>query len=110
MAISHSLIVSAEQRGSPSCQWECRPCSDRLALVLFRKVGPLVAARDSARRPLLVSLNASPPEGTTTDEMRSALAGFSGRRELVVIEGAKHGLPLKAARQLPEALAKFLNY
>ena len=48
-------------------------CAQRLPLLLQRQIVPMLCARDGKNRPRLVSINASPPLGTTVDELRAGL-------------------------------------
>ena len=43
----------------------------------------------------------------TVQEMQTALALLSCRHELLVVEGARHGLPAKLAQSLPESMDRF---
>jgi len=58
-------------RWSSRCHWRCRPCTDRLAILLTRSVQATVSTTDNEHGAVgLVTLSISPPPGTTLAELR----------------------------------------
>lgn len=59
------------------------------------------------RTPALFCHGTRDPFGTV-DEMREALKAVSGRTELMIVEGAPHGLAPKSAREILERWSRFI--